>query len=298
MSRSPWFAETLAALTPTFIVASLTLDERREHIQVTTFLERTLRRIDARIAAGLTDPTLPLRTLVSSPPAASPACVARPVRVAVVPISGAPPTMAHVALVLLALDQLECDTAVWLAHGHIAHKPCIAAGDEDVARRHEMARTLADRMSGPFPLVRYSDVSRHTSTPGEIAVHELMALNADRDVDVFLVLGEDSSRVRVRRILCNVVAGARRHRLSANSRHTLALALSSRGPRLPLDEDAVSERLRRAGLRYPLLRIRPPYPALHAISSTRVRQQPRPHLVPPPVLRYLSPQDPARAVVA
>jgi hypothetical protein len=186
------------------------------------------------------------------------------------------------------MDVLEADKAVWLSHGTVAHKECGANTDADVAARHAMAQRIVAIFPPSRQLVAYSDVSRLTDTPGEIAVHRLMALNRELDIDWFLVLGEDGSHERVSRILRNVATGARRHHLSENTRHTLSLVLNARGPQVPLDEDAVCARLSAAGVRSPLLRLRPMYPAFNRISSTRFRATRRPHLVPLPVLEYLS----------
>lgn len=147
---------------------------------------RALDAVEARMRAGETDPSLPLRTHDAQPQAAA---AARPVRVGVYPVAADPFQWAHLLIGLRALAEFRLDKVVYVLAGDDPRKPNMTKA----AQRHPMGRAVLDVFA---PFFEYSPIAVGTTYDGETNIFRMLALNADRAVEAVYLVGGDHYKLK------------------------------------------------------------------------------------------------------
>lgn len=147
--------------------------------------DRALARVQERLDRGEVDPAARIR--VSADEAALPAA-ARPVRVGVYPVAADPFQWGHLLIALRAVGELGVDKVVFVLAGDDPRKPTMTPA----ATRHPMGREVLDLFA---PFFVYSPIAVGTTLDGETNIFRILALNADRRVEAWYMVGDDHYRV-------------------------------------------------------------------------------------------------------
>ncbi len=146
--------------------------------------DQALARIQTRLDAGEIDPSRSLRLSADD---ASPADAGH-VRVGVYPVAADPFQWGHLLVALRAVGELGVDKVVFVLAGDDPRKPTMTP----VADRHPMGREVLDLFA---PFFAYSPIAVGTTLDGETNIFRLLALNADRRVDAWYMVGDDHYRL-------------------------------------------------------------------------------------------------------
>ena len=146
--------------------------------------DRALARIQLRLDAHEIDPSLSVRLSGADPEIAS----ATHVRIAVYPVAADPFQWGHLLIALRAVGDLGVDKIVFVLAGDDPRKPTMTP----VERRHPMGR---DVLAVFEPFFAYSPIAVGTTLDGETNIFRILALNSERRVDAWYMVGDDHYRL-------------------------------------------------------------------------------------------------------
>lgn len=146
--------------------------------------DRALARIQQRLDAGEIDPSRSVRLSESDPQTAD----AEHARIAVYPVAADPFRWGHLLIALRAVGDLGVDKVVFVLAGDDPRKPSMTP----VEQRHPMGR---DVLAVFAPFFAYSPIAVGTTHDGETNIFRILALNPDRRVDAWYMVGDDHYRL-------------------------------------------------------------------------------------------------------
>jgi hypothetical protein len=146
--------------------------------------DRALARIQRRLDAGEIDPSRAIRLSESDPEIAG----AAHARIAVYPVAADPFQWGHLLIALRAVGELGVDKVVFVLAGDDPRKPTMTPVD----RRHPMGR---DVLAVFEPFFAYSPIAVGTTHDGETNIFRILALNPERRVDAWYMVGDDHYRL-------------------------------------------------------------------------------------------------------
>jgi hypothetical protein len=146
--------------------------------------DRALARIQRRLDAGEIDPTRGLRLSESDPESASTGHA----RVAVYPVAADPFQWGHLLIALRAVGDLGVDKVVFVLAGDDPRKPTMTP----VETRHPMGREVLALFE---PFFAYSPIAVGTTLDGETNIFRILALNPERRIDAWYMVGDDHYRL-------------------------------------------------------------------------------------------------------
>jgi hypothetical protein len=146
--------------------------------------DRALAKIQARLDKGEIDPSRTVRLSASDPEIAS----ADHAHIAVYPVAADPFQWGHLLIALRAVGDLGVDKVVFVLAGDDPRKPTMTP----VERRHPMGR---DVLAIFEPFFAYSPIAVGTTLDGETNIFRILALNPERRVDAWYMVGDDHYRL-------------------------------------------------------------------------------------------------------
>jgi hypothetical protein len=146
--------------------------------------DRALARIQLRLDAGEIDPTRAVRLSEADPEIADDLHA----RIGVYPVAADPFQWGHLLIALRAVGELGVDKIVFVLAGDDPRKPTMTP----VAQRHPMGREVLDLFA---PFFAYSPIAVGTTLDGETNIFRILALNPDRRVDAWYMVGDDHYRL-------------------------------------------------------------------------------------------------------
>jgi hypothetical protein len=254
--------------------------------QISDAISELLAKIDKRVTSKTIHPWMSLNTLKSP---VCPACEggSSRARVGVFPLAANPVHWGHVVVSLFAIAELSLDNLVLLAAGAIDYKPLRDCDRIGESCRHEMLLRAVNVFE---PLFRYTDVACGTENVGEVAVHDLRALNRDRPLDFVLVWGVEGEE-RLQRIVQQTADSLENQNdLGEGCPHRLSIAFL-RGIE-PINKNhltpaRISTICKEARLNIPVRLVEMRIPLLAKLRSTYYREQVDPFLVPASVHQFV-----------
>ncbi|NNN04655.1 MAG: hypothetical protein HKL90_02010 [Elusimicrobia bacterium] len=151
---------------------------------VATESDRALVRIQNRLDAGDIDPARTVRLSESDPPIADETHA----RIGVYPVAADPFQWGHLLVALRAVGELGVDKVVFVLAGDDPRKPTLTP----VADRHPMGREVLALFA---PFFAYSPIAVGTTLDGETNIFRILALNPERRVDAWYMVGDDHYRL-------------------------------------------------------------------------------------------------------
>lgn len=139
-----------------------------------------------------------------------------------------PLTWGHILTPLVAMDELNADFIVLQAHGKMEHKEKLYPSERvSVAHRHHMVRESIDRLS---PLMRYTDLGSEDDDSLEAAaqMHRLLALNPNRKVHIFFLIGAESE-ARMNKYIRQHYQMFKENNFGHNPNHKITFTVTQRG---------------------------------------------------------------------
>ncbi len=146
--------------------------------------DRALVRIQSRLDAGEIDPTRGVRLSQDDPPVSEETHA----RIGVYPVAADPFQWGHLLVALRAVGELGVDKVVFVLAGDDPRKPAMTP----VANRHPMGREVLALFS---PFFAYSPIAVGTTLDGETNIFRILALNPERRVDAWYMVGDDHYRL-------------------------------------------------------------------------------------------------------
>jgi hypothetical protein len=146
--------------------------------------DRALARIQLRLDAGEIDPNRTVRLSESDPEPEDGAHA----RIGVYPVAADPFQWGHLLIALRAVGDLGLDKVVFVLAGDQTNKPNMTPVDP----RHSMGR---DVLAVFAPFFTYSPIAVGTNLDGETNIFRILALNPDRRVDAWYMVGDDHYRL-------------------------------------------------------------------------------------------------------
>ncbi len=142
--------------------------------------DRALARIQRRLDSGEIDPsrTIRLSETESAPEQTTHA------HIAVYPVAADPFQWGHLLIALRAVGDLGVDKVVFVLAGDDPRKPAMTP----VASRHPMGREV---LAAFEPFFAYSPIAVGTTHDGETNIFRILALNPERRVDAWYMVGDD-----------------------------------------------------------------------------------------------------------
>lgn len=164
------------------LAAARDLAEPDSHILETVAREadRALAKIQKRLDAGEIDPSRTIRLSEDAPPVADDSHA----RVGVYPVAADPFQWGHLLIALRAVGDLGVDKVVFVLAGDDPRKPTMTP----VVTRHPMGREV---LAAFAPFFDYSPIAVGTTLDGETNIFRILALNPDRRVDAWYMVGDD-----------------------------------------------------------------------------------------------------------
>ena len=150
------------------------------------------------------------------------------IKVALMTSTANPLTWGHILTPLVAMDELNADFIVLQAHGKMEHKEKLYPSERvSVAHRHQMVRESIDRLS---PLMRYTDLGSEDDDALEAAaqMHRLLALNPDRKIHIYLLIGAESE-ARMNKYIRQHYDMFKKYNFGRNPNHKITFAVTQRG---------------------------------------------------------------------
>lgn len=151
---------------------------------VATESDRALVRIQNRLDAGDINPARTVRLSESDPPIADETHA----RIGVYPVAADPFQWGHLLVALRAVGELGVDKVVFVLAGDDPRKPTLTP----VADRHPMGREVLALFA---PFFVYSPIAVGTTLDGETNIFRILALNPERRVDAWYMVGDDHYRL-------------------------------------------------------------------------------------------------------
>lgn len=146
--------------------------------------DKALVRIQERLDAGEIDPTRRIRVSEDQPEILS----EQHARVGVYPVAADPFQWGHLIIALRAVGSLGVDKVVFVLAGDDPRKPTMTP----VEKRHPMGREVLALFE---PFFEYSPIAVGTTLDGETNIFRILALNGDRRVDAWYMVGDDHYRL-------------------------------------------------------------------------------------------------------
>lgn len=146
--------------------------------------DRALAKIQARLDKHEIDPSRTVRLSESDPEIAG----GDHAHIAVYPVAADPFQWGHLLIALRAVGDLGVDKVVFVLAGDDPRKPTMTP----VERRHPMGR---DVLSIFEPFFAYSPIAVGTTLDGETNIFRILALNPERRVDAWYMVGDDHYRL-------------------------------------------------------------------------------------------------------
>lgn len=146
--------------------------------------DRALARIQQRLNAGEIDPARAVRLSEADPEVPGDAHA----RIGVYPVAADPFQWGHLLIALNAVGELGVDKVVFVLAGDDPRKPSMTP----VATRHPMGRDVLDVFA---PFFAYSPIAVGTTLDGETNVFRILALNPERRVSAWYMVGDDHYRL-------------------------------------------------------------------------------------------------------
>lgn len=146
--------------------------------------DRALAKIQRRLDAHEIDPSRTVHLSEADPEPAS----TEHARIAVYPVAADPFQWGHLLIALRAVGDLGVDKVVFVLAGDDPRKPTMTP----VERRHPMGR---DVLAIFEPFFAYSPIAVGTTLDGETNIFRILALNPERRVDAWYMVGDDHYRL-------------------------------------------------------------------------------------------------------
>jgi len=146
--------------------------------------DRALAKIQRRLDAREIDPLRTVRLSEGDPEPAS----SEHAHIAVYPVAADPFQWGHLLIALRAVGDLGVDKVVFVLAGDDPRKPAMTP----VERRHPMGR---DVLAIFEPFFAYSPIAVGTTLDGETNIFRILALNPERRVDAWYMVGDDHYRL-------------------------------------------------------------------------------------------------------
>ena len=146
--------------------------------------DRALARIQVRLDANEIDPSRTVRLSEADPDEAN----TEHAKIAVYPVAADPFQWGHLLIALRAVGDLGVDKVVFVLAGDDPRKPTMTP----VETRHPMGR---DVLAVFEPFFAYSSIAVGTTLDGETNIFRILALNPDRRVDAWYMVGDDHYRL-------------------------------------------------------------------------------------------------------
>lgn len=179
-------AEVRARLRAQLLNAAADLADPESHILETVAREgdRALAKIQQRLDKGEIDPSRRIRVSPEDPAIADESHA----RVGVYPVAADPFQWGHLLIALRAVGDLGVDKVVFVLAGDDPRKPTMTP----VVTRHPMGREVL-KVFAPF--FDYSPIAVGTTLDGETNIFRILALNPERRVDAWYMVGDDHYRL-------------------------------------------------------------------------------------------------------
>jgi hypothetical protein len=174
--------------------------------------DRALARIQERLDKGEIDPSRSIRLSESDPESAA----VTHARVAVYPVAADPFQWGHLLIALRAVGELGVDKVVFVLAGDDPRKPTMTP----VATRHPMGR---DVLAIFAPFFEYSPIAVGTTLDGETNIFRILALNQERRVDAWYMVGDDHYRLVDKKGNPDTLPKLERHYASPDMGHSPTL---------------------------------------------------------------------------
>lgn len=179
-------AAVRARLRAQLLSAAEDLEDPESHILETVAREgdRALARIQQRLDKGEIDPSRRIRVAESDPAIDQDSHA----RIGVYPVAADPFQWGHLLIALRAVGDLGVDKVVFVLAGDDPRKPTMTP----VVTRHPMGREV---LSVFAPFFDYSPIAVGTTLDGETNIFRILALNPERRVDAWYMVGDDHYRL-------------------------------------------------------------------------------------------------------
>jgi len=179
-------ASVRARIRSQLLSAAREMDEPEPSLLETVAREsdRALALIQKRLDAGDIDPARTVRLSESEPeiPGDDHA------HIGVYPVAADPFQWGHLLIALRAVGELGVDKVVFVLAGDDPRKPAMTP----VAARHPMGREVLDVFA---PFFAYSPIAVGTTLDGETNIFRILALNPERRVSAWYMVGDDHYRL-------------------------------------------------------------------------------------------------------
>ncbi len=206
---------------------NIEIEEGTQLGRLYNILRRSLMSISTKIHNGNIDPYVHINVLkeklLSPDKRFHP--ISREARVGVFPTAGNPLNWGHLVVALVAMDQLNLDTVVFLTHGEIDYKELPEEGRVSAAARHEMVKRVLEVFS---PLFRYTDVAIGNNLRAQDNVHGLFALNQGQEMKIIYTSGSETEE-RLRGMAALHRDALQKHQFGLNDKHSYEWAIADRG---------------------------------------------------------------------
>jgi hypothetical protein len=146
--------------------------------------DRALKRIQERLDAGEIHPERAIRLSESDPEIAQDSHA----RVGVYPVAADPFQWGHLLIALRAVGDLGVDKIIFVLAGDDPRKPTMTP----VMERHPMGLEVLNAFA---PFFAYSPIAVGTTLDGETNIFRILALNPERRVDAWYMVGDDHYRL-------------------------------------------------------------------------------------------------------
>jgi hypothetical protein len=151
----------------------------------------------------------------------------RPIRAGFLALAGNPLWWGHILVALMSQGICKLDTVVFRVQGQIEYKDVSRSDRVPIQVRHNLVKIV---LANFYPLLRYTDLGSEPGNKWEGAdeLHRYFALNQDRALHIFYLLGVES-RERVIKYLTQHYKAVKAYDFGRNSEHQLTIGWIQRG---------------------------------------------------------------------
>ncbi|MBF0386793.1 MAG: hypothetical protein HQL20_02940 [Candidatus Omnitrophica bacterium] len=185
-----------------------------------SYMNRVLHSIDSKVSNGAVRLVNDLRLLKADGPDLE---QKEPLRIGVLALTANPLNWAHIMAVLKYIDDENANGVVLLVQGGMQYKDLPESDRVPEKVRHGLAKRVVGHLE---PLIWYTDVGKGNENIGEFNVHELLALNPNRKIELDYLAGTET-RERTYGVIWHFVEGVKKFGLRPG--HTVALRLVAIG---------------------------------------------------------------------
>ena len=194
-------------------------------------INATFYSLDQKAKTGVINPFIDLNCLKYSqePKSSKFYSLNRPLRVGFFPIASNPLWWGHILVTLMAQNKLNLDTVVWRSQGEIRYKDFPETDRVPTKDRHFVTKKMIEDYF--YPLYRYTDLGSEPNNEqeGSAEMHNFLALNQDKKIALFYLLGLENKDRVYKYFHQQYVAAKARNFNFQNSLHQVTMGWIQRG---------------------------------------------------------------------